>query len=362
MESASGGTTHQIQIQNGSKPVYMLTFGVSGGYVVVDDCATISNGNAKSDMGILVPMKTWFKLGIKLYNDGTAEGFKVKIYIDGVCKFISNNFYGSNEAGKTPQRGFVKVQHYTMRSPSSTLLVDNVHTDVLDEKFDASDLNQAGGEKKDSVTYDFESNTVGYTPLLNYPGAATEIVADPTGAGNGKVASFVKSNNDSGYTDDIQFESPGSRSNKMTYSMDICFDELTFSDLSYTAVYQVSFGGLGASCAYMMTLVYDKEGFVYIGDASSIGSGNSNPYKDAKISIGQWHNIKVVINMSTDPAAFSAEIYLDGKLVATSTNFYGSEKPDAKPIVSNGMVNIRVQRRVIYKAYIDNVVIDFSEK
>ena len=83
------------------------------------------------------------------------------------------------------------------------------------------------------------------------------------------------------------------------------------------------------------------------------------------MSAGAVHassDIKVVINMSTDPATFSAEIYLDGKLVATSTNFYGSEKPDAKPVVSNGMVDIRVQRRVIYKAYIDNVIIDFSEK
>ena len=364
MESAKSATTHQVKfISSNGKTNYMLTFAVSGGYLVIDDCATISNTNKTSGMGIMIPVGEWFKLGVELYNDGTAENFRAKIYINGVCRFISNNFYGSQDDGALPPRGMKTIQYYSMKSPSSSLLIDDVHTDVLKKSFDPSDLQSGSGEavKKDTVTYDYETPNSGFTAMLNYPGSTQSAVSDPTASGKGNVLAVTKSSSESGYTDDYRFDSPDEKGNKMTFSMDIYFDELAFADTSYTVLYQVSVGAHGGTCPYMFTFVFDaSDNTVYLGDASSTGSGKSNAYKDVKMSLGRWYNVKAVVNLESDPSLFSAELYIDGALVATSKNYYGSEK-NSTASTSNSLVNIRVQRRVLYKAYIDNAVISFAE-
>ena len=359
MESASGGTTHQIQIKCSSGAVYMLTFAVSGGNVVISDASSINSGAVSSGLSLIVPMKTWFKLGLELYNDGTPEGFKVKVYLNGECRFISSTFYGAQSSGATPVRGFSSVQHYAMRSPSSSLLIDNIHTNILRDKvFDDSDLGQSTTPPADKVTYDFESPTAGVTMLQNYPGSTNETVADPTSSDKGSVLKVTKSSTDMNYTDDYRFDAPDKTGKEMTFSMDLYISSLSFADTSYTVLYQIAIGSL-ATPSYMATLAYDpSDGRLYLGDVSSTGSGTTNTYKQVKLDLGKWYNLKVVVDTTS---GFEARIYLDGALVATSQNFYGSHTSGSSPSASRDFVNIRVQRRVKYEAYIDNVVVSFAE-
>ena len=81
-------------------------------------------------------------------------------------------------------------------------------------------------------------------------------------------------------------------------------------------------------------------------------------YKQVKLDLGKWYNIRIVVDTTS---GFEARIYLDGALVATSQNFYGSHTSGSSPSASRDFVNIRVQRRVKYEAYIDNVVVSFAE-
>jgi hypothetical protein len=332
--------------------------------VIIDDASTI-NGDAKtSGMSITVPLKTWFKLGVELYSDGTVDGFKAKIYIDGVCRFISSNFYGAHSAGTMPQRGFSSVQFYTMRNPASSLLIDNIHTDVLTGKtFDDSDLGvgPSVGEDESKKNYDFDSSIAGATVLQNYPGSQNEIVADPTGKGHGNVLKVTKSNTDTGLTDDYRFDAPTKKgSDKLVFSMDLYIDKLSFADTSYMAMYQITVGNL-SNPTYMMTIMYNNStGKLYLGDASSTGEGNANTFDGAVIELDRWYNIKVVVDISGKADSFSATLYLDGVAVGESKNFYGSHNASASPTGDFKYVNIRVQRRVTYEAYLDNVVIDFE--
>ena len=358
MESASGGTTHQIQIRCSSGAVYMLTFAVSGSNVVIRDSSSINSDAVSSELSLIVPTKTWFKLGIEIYNDGTPEGFKVKVYLNGECKYISSVFYGAQKAGATPARGFSSVQIYAMRAPSSSLLVDNIHTNILRDKvFDDSDLGQSTTPPADKVTYDFESPNAGVTMLQNYPGSTNETVADPTSSGKGNVLKVTKSSTDSNYTDDYRFDSPSKKGARMTFSMDLYVASLAFADNSYTVAYQIAIGSLGAP-AYMATLCYDTaDGKLYLGDVSSTGSGTTNTYKHVKLDLGKWYNLKVVVDTAS---GFAASLYVDGELVSTSQNFYGSHTSGSSPSASRDFVNVRVQRRVKYEAYIDNVTISFE--
>ena len=208
------------------------------------------------------------------------------------------------------------------------------------------------------MTYDFESPTAGVTMLQNYPGSTNATVADPTASGRGKLLKLTKSSTEMNYTDDYRFDAPDKTGGQMTFSMDLYISSLSLADTSYTVVYQIALGSL-ATPAYMATVAYDPaDGRLYLGDTSSTGDGNMNAYKDVKLDTGTWYNIKIVLNTA---AGFEAKIYLDGSLVATSHNFYGSHTSGSTPSASRDFVNIRVQRRVKYEAYIDNVVVSFAD-
>ena len=81
----------------------------------------------------------WFNLRIEYYR-GDGNSVRFKVYLNGECVAISDNFYGSEKSGAAVNSRVESIYFYSLMSTTGTLYFDNVS------------LGGFNGSCKDSVT------------------------------------------------------------------------------------------------------------------------------------------------------------------------------------------------------------------
>ena len=362
----STGAAYAFQIRFGqSSSVYMITFTVRDGRVCIDDNATTANSEKVTDLGISVPLGEWFTLAVEYYPAKDPADARFKIYLNGECRAISSNFYGSQNVGASIADGFYDVYVYAMKNAAVRLLLDDMSvTSFEDKTFDDSDLVTGGVnvEPTDpdagrSVTYPMDEKGEGYTENLGRPNTRAEIVSDPADPSN-RVLQLNKTDIVMNPIDELIFASPTRyrAGDTITVSFRFYIDRAEIKPISGTddgksvaslnhTLLQICFGGVSAGegeGVYMLTLSLSADGTsVKIGDAISIAGGKTTSLADG-LALDAWHTVTVSLNLKSEPSEFLASVSVDGGPAVTSTNYYNYARTDGKA-ANTGFSSIRIR-------------------
>ena len=197
-------------------------------------------------------------------------------------------------------------------------------------------------------TFDFND---GEFPALmqvaSSSGEVLEVVDDPTAKGHGGVLSFAKS---AGAGSSISFSVPATVGGmtSFVYEADYCIYQA--NDNQPYDNYQITIKG-ASDQLYMFTLCYDSSGDVVIGDDSSTNAGNVNRFASAKC--GEWFNLRIE-GYQLDDGSLRFKLYLGGKLIGVSDNYYNSHE-NAKPAFGFVGIQVYAMMRTDATLLIDNV-------
>ena len=205
-----------------------------------------------------------------------------------------------------------------------------------------------------AATLDFEKETEDLTKKYVTFNAKSEgsSSAVETANGNGYVHVISKK----GGNDGISYKYSETVSNPAAFVLD--FDLCLTPDAANTssALIQIRLAG-----AYMIT-VDIKEGKCHVYDSSSTGTGNKTNDLGIYFGFGQWVNLRIEYYVGTKDTV-KIKTYLDGKLAATTNNYYGSKTgsnsaawPD--PATDFSTVQFSTLNAAVVDVKIDNLFAD----
>ena len=326
----------------GGAYVYMLTFTAKDGMLVIgDNSSTSSGGNARNNLAS-VPMDEWVNLRVEIYS-GDAEQFRVKIYINGRCLVMSNNFYGSEGSNATPNTKITSIVFYGMEKAGSTLYLDDFEGDITNDKF--SDEDYEGIVESNERFYDFEDERFDFVSVEtsfagSYIGISDEVAKDD-------YSLVLHKESTDGNRDHYVFGAPEIKSDTLTLSFDVNFDYASGGGM------QIAMGTWGKS-PYVLNVMY-KDGAYMLGcTRNTADTAATVVFDGGELSAG-WHNIRITMTITDDPDEFCADIYLDDELVVSSADFYHGGKDGAVPATNVPEITFKLLKQFIGDVYLDNV-------
>lgn len=86
-------TNYKMYLGTPDKTVYTFEFYKSGGYLTFRDSSNISSGISSGPIPTVTSIYDWFNFRLEYYL-GDQDTVRIKIYLDDILVYVSNNFYG----------------------------------------------------------------------------------------------------------------------------------------------------------------------------------------------------------------------------------------------------------------------------
>ena len=342
--------THQIRFAAGSNYVYMLTFTAVGGKLVIGDNSSVSSGGRVGSNLASIPLEQWNDIRIEIYT-GDADSFRVKVYLNGHCLIIRDNFYGSHVAGTEPGSNINKIVFYGMEKAGSTLLFDDFEADVSTQTF--SDEDFEGEEESNIIERDFEDGRTDYILAdSTFSGSSIETVEREDG--DGYALKIHKESNESGKKDQYSFNAPAIKSDTIRVAFDINMDEATLGGV------QLSVGTWGRAPFVLFIEAQTGGGYALACTRNTADTNATVRFEDGMLS-SDWNRIELVVSLTADPDEFLAEIYLNEELIAESSDYYYGSDSTAAPATSVPSITFKMLKNITGDVYLDDLLMEFVE-
>ncbi len=341
----STGYAHQISFYSNTGRLYMIALKGSSKTVSICDASDVSgSGIITGTTGVSFPVDEWFTLGVEIYNE---EEFHAKIYVNGACVYISENFFGNKEDGSgAPTTGTVNtVWFYTMMGPTAKLDLDNVKMSISDKVYTDADL-----DSSTEVTYDFEKYDYKVGGAISSTDAVNERITDPTGENNTTVYHIGKTGVN--MWDAYTFKMPTEKSDTITLSMDIYINSLG-------GTVQLAMGEMDNNCAYMLTMVASGGNFTLSESSSNLGGDHRVTNQIGSFATKQWYTLTITMTVTDDPEQFEAQITF-GDTEYTSTLPFNLDGTWEEVNTELKSLYIRANKATTMDLYIDNIVIAYE--
>ena len=139
---SASGDMYQIMFCGDSKGggiAYMFNFKFTGSTFWMADCSSTGDAGNRVENRIDFPANVakgeWFKLRVEYYT-GTKETVRMRVFLNDVHVYTSNNYYGQMQDGndKTFNNVVNYVKFYSLGSTAGTLYFDNVIFEASNDK------------------------------------------------------------------------------------------------------------------------------------------------------------------------------------------------------------------------------------
>ena len=378
VDSADTGPIYQIFFRNTNNNnwyAYMVEITAGGGVVSIRDNTTDSYTDAKymNDLEITEKTDTWFNLKFEYYviedeETGTTTA-KIKVYKNGVCVKISDNYFVNNISTNQPyfskdNNGQIpkpapltyvnQLVFFARTGPASKILLDNIDCITSTAaSFSDADVVPGAGIMVESDTVvndiiDFEDGAAdptiftGTEDFFTVENKATTDNADNmayklTSIANQRVAK-------------IGIESTLIKKSVFTFEADICIDDVE-AVASDNGAYLMLFSDIDLNAFILSLDVLD--GKVKLATWNS--TANATPVVELGVSadVGDWFKLKVEYYPVSATEAHIV-VYINGNYVGESDTYY--DKATGKSVVEK-INSITIYDRTATKAslYIDNI-------
>ena len=135
---------------------------------------------------------------------------------------------------------------------------------------------------------------------------------------NGKQTTVLELISKSGANDKVEIMSAENLENPALYILKADMCVTPDKDNTASALVQIRIDG-----SYQIVLEI-KNGKLHIYDSSSTGSGNQTTDLGIYLELGEWFNLRIEYSVGTKSTA-KARVYINDKLAATSSNYYGAK-------------------------------------
>ncbi len=271
------------------------------------------------DLGVRAAVGEWFNLRVEYYV-GTASTVRIKIFFNGECIAVTDNYFG-NFKNAEPSQKYSSLAVYALRNRTTDILIDNVITEKTYASYTpetSSSLHRnVDTIDKPQRVHSFESFTDGQTPEDFVPSGEAGSVTIVTDAENNKLLSVT---NKAG-----ELLLPLDQRGVGANSAVIEFDLTVSGDSEAGAKYQVSFneyGFLERSFGAMEIAVTEEGGRKYV-TLAEIASGQAKePYSAARMSTNTKYRLRFHLFFEEGAMVVS----LDNEIVGINTNILAESK------------------------------------
>ncbi len=375
VDSADTGPIYQIFFKNTNQNnwyAYMVEITTGGGVVYIRDNMTDQFVDSKyvNDLEITEKTNTWFNLKFEYYvitnDDGTSE-IKIKVYKNGVCVKISDNYfvnyiadnqpYFSDKTGTVPKPAPIKfinkLEFFARLSPASRILIDNIDciTSTAAPFSDADVVPGAGVMvEPDSVvndTIDFEAEEPDLTLFSGTQGFYS--VETKATTANAENKAYKLTSIQGQREAKMGIDSTLIKKSVFTFEADICVDDVV-KVADGGGAYQILFSDIDLS-AFMLSLDV-VDGKVKLATWESTANATA---VDLGVSenVGDWFNLKVEYHPVSATEAHIV-VYINGIYAGESNHYYN--KISAKPVVEKiNCITIYDRTDTQASLYIDNI-------
>ncbi len=277
-----------------------------------------SNSNSQryeQDLGFSARLEEWFKLRIEYYV-GDNESVRIKIYFNGECVAVSDNYYDAGNYG-TPVPFYVQAKVEVFSASQMTILLDNVLTHksnaVYKEELDPERKMTVNVDAPDrsEVIFDFEDTSLGEKSPYGFG------VTDPDGAVSVVESEGGKAlglNGASGFTLDVM---PMNRRTKEAnaYVFEADINIKSFANDARVEIMLRDSGVMNTAImrVWLIAVTEGDETYVALYEAAAGILGKR--LADIKLPIGD--TAKLTVQYYEDTGAYL--VYIDGKLLAFSS-------------------------------------------
>lgn len=296
---------------------YMIALNRKGDTVrFFEESSRSSAYSFTQDIGVTAKIGEWFNLRVEYYV-GTASTVRIKIYFNGECVAVTDNFFGTAryEGAGIPSSAFNSFAIYGLKDRTLELLVD----DVLVEKsykIYAPETSEALNKNVDTPDapqklYTFDADTAGAVHNKFKPsGNPTDCVIAADSDGN----LGLKISNGAGKII-LPLDQRGSGVNSALVSLDLTVG----ADSEAGATYEIAFNEykyLERTFAGIRVVVKEENGTKYATLAESSGGRTGNSYSNVKLSLGVKYSLKLVFFFKEAAVV----VLVDNEVAAINTN------------------------------------------
>ena len=306
--------------------MYMIGINRVGNTVRFYEESSYTAANSFShDTGAVAKIGEWFNLRIEYYT-GTAETVRIKIYFNGDCVAVTNNYFDA-KANKLDGEGNVPLEYqygrlYLMQSVGCDLLIDNV---IVDQNYSIY-IPETNSEKQpyrnidppvsEQIIHTFEDTAEGTLPNGFISASASD------------TASVVKENGN-GYL------SINSRAKKITIPLhnrdtesNSAVLEFNISVSSTSAVgskYEISFNEFmykNRSLLSFHLLVIEENGQKYVTFAEGSSGTTAGMFSHIKLPLGESFEFRVEFYFNESAAL----LYINNELLGMNGTVLGGQR------------------------------------
>ncbi len=312
-EDINSASYIQLKIGQGASAAYMLTLdGNADGSVSLGDSSdTDSTVAVINSFGITIPAKEWHNIRLEYYP-GTESTVKTKVYIDGVLKYISNNFYGKRSGeSKTPGTTYSGVDMYSTNSSTLTVYLDNIIAQRCVDKWETEYIYNPDRIK------DFEKNEIDGEMPAGLIASNSQIATDPLNSSN-KVLKLP-------LAEGTVIANTTTRLNPAStfvFDTDLYVSDSEIGEIA--RIYMNSGSTVNSIYALSMQVIFDGEDnciAFYPVTADGIVSNELL----CKAPIGKWFNLRIEYyryQYNDDYSEIQSIVYIGGKEACRSTCYY----------------------------------------
>ena len=296
---------------------YMIALNRNGNTVRFFEESSRSSGYSfTQDIGVTAEIGEWFNLRVEYYV-GTASTVRIKIYFNGECVAVTDNFFGTAryEGAGIPSSAFNSFAIYGLKDRTLELLVDDVLVEksykiYAPETSEALNKNVDTPDKPQKL-YTFDTENVGAIPdKFKVSGNLTDCIISADSDGNREI----KISNGAGKVV-LPLDQRGSGVNSAV----VGFDLTVGADSEAGATYELAFNEykyLERTFAGIRVIVKDENGTKYATLAETSGGKTGTVYSNVKLSLGVKYSLKLVFFFNEAAVV----VLVDNEIAGINTN------------------------------------------
>jgi len=344
IDSSLATTLYQLSLLDiGGNYAYMINVNLTtAGTITLQET---SHYNASGQKRVVIyqneaSIKEWFRLKIE-YFEGTRDTVRIRISVNDILIYISDNFFNSHEKNATPLYDIGSVRFSALNDSIGTIAFDNVSFEQ--KRGDCDDaVGKAPNPEDGAESITFEKSTANSTPsaisyILQSGAGLIDVIEDRVSGAVSRVLKFVTG---PGGNDRVVVSTTKSVEERKgaTFSADM---NVT-SDMA-DAIHQMFFGETVNGelvPVYMLQIEVTADGYVNLVErASSTSSIKTTVILEKFVQKGQWFNLKVEY-FAGDAGSVRIKTYINGECRYISDNFYGNNIAGSVPNTEFNNVSI----------------------
>ena len=331
----------QLKMGSGSVASYMLTLdGNADGTMSLGDGSNTGSNNVGNSFGFKILNDGWHKIRVEYYK-GTEDTVRTKIYMDGLLRYISSNFYGKHPTeAREPNSKYPSASFYSTYGSTLTILLDNVTVERNNQKWVDEAI-----QDPDRIKNFEKSDINGHMPN-GLTAQNSAIVADPLDSNN-KALKLPDASGDVV----MSATTKAAPANVFAFESDIYVPETADGEIAKlyidkgsvsTAIYALS----------MQAVTDGSERYITFKPVTSDGVSMAEAY--GKAPIGEKFKLRIEYyryQYNSDYSEIQSIIYINDEIAARSTVYYSFYN------ISFNYMNFRIIKSDLAAVvYMDNMI------